>query len=169
MSVNQTWATPVPIFDVLNHEFEFTLDPCCSPLTAKVKSKFYTEADDGLSKDWSKDVVFMNPPYGKALPKWVRKAYEESRKGATVVCLIPARLDPKYWHDYCLPHGLIAVPEGRIYFEINGKRMKGSPPFAAAFVVFSPPEKKQFVKAKLTEFGKAYLRLMKKRVHVFPS
>lgn len=169
MSVNQTWATPKPIFEILDKEFHFTLDPCCGPDTAKVKSKFYTEKDDGLSKDWSKDVVFMNPPYGDALPVWVKKAYEESCKGATVVCLIPARFDPKYWHDYCLSHGLIAVPEGRIYFELNGQRIKGSPPFPAAFVVFSPSGKEKSSIAKLTRFGKAYYNLMKKRMQILSA
>lgn len=168
MSVNQTWATPTPIFRLLDDEFRFTLDPCCERETAKVSAKFYTKEDDGLSKDWSEDTVFMNPPYGRELPIWIRKAHRESTKGATVVCLIPARFDPKYWHDYCLPYGVIAVTEGRIRFEIDGKPCHdSSPPFGPAFVVFCPPEKRETAILKLTRFGKAYYRLMKKRVHVF--
>ncbi len=170
MSVSQTWETPQPIFAALNQEFEFTLDPCCEPSSSKVMSKYYTKKDDGLSKSWSGETVFMNPPYGRALPIWIRKAFEESQKGATVVCLIPARFDPKYWHDYCFPHGLIAVTEGRIKFEMNGKQVKDStPPFGPAFVVFCPSNKKPASLLKLSRFGKAYFKLMKKRVNVLQT
>lgn len=111
----------------------------------------------------------MNPPYGRALPIWIRKAYEESQKGATVVCLIPARFDPKYWHDYCLPHGVVAVTEGRILFEIEGQRAKGStPPFGPAFIVFCPERQKRTAFVKLIHFGEAYLKMTNKRIHVFP-
>jgi len=102
-SKNQAWSTPQDFFDKLDKEFNFTLDPCCSVETAKC-SKFYTESDDGLSKDWSSEVVFMNPPYGREIAKWMEKAYLEYLKGATVVCLIPSRTDTKYWHEHIFPH-----------------------------------------------------------------
>lgn len=74
-SASNEWATPQAFFDQLNAEFNFTLDPCATPATAKCK-KFFTEADDGLSKPWENERVFCNPPYGRVLKNWVRKAAE---------------------------------------------------------------------------------------------
>ena len=98
-SKSNEWDTPQKLFNELNEEFNFTLDPCATDENAKC-NKHFTIEDDGLSKDWSKDVVFMNPPYGREIKKWIKKAYEESLNGATVVCLIPARTDTTYWHDF---------------------------------------------------------------------
>lgn len=67
------WATPQDFFDELNREFKFTLDPCATKKNAKCK-KFYTEKDDGLSKSWKGERVFMNPPYGRPIAGWVKKA-----------------------------------------------------------------------------------------------
>ena len=71
-SVSDTWETPADKFKELNDEFHFTLDPCCFPESAKC-DKYYTPDDDGLSKDWSNDVVFMNPPYGRSIKDWIKK------------------------------------------------------------------------------------------------
>lgn len=98
-SKSNEWYTPQYLFDELNEKYQFTLDPCASHENAKC-DKYFTIEDDGLTKDWSKDIVFMNPPYGRNIKHWIKKAYEESVKGATVVCLIPARTDTTYWHDY---------------------------------------------------------------------
>ncbi|MGG4783988.1 phage N-6-adenine-methyltransferase, partial [Morganella morganii] len=98
-SKSNEWATPQNLFDELNDEFNFTLDPCATDENAKC-SKYFTIEDDGLSKDWSNEVVFMNPPYGREIKKWIEKAYKECLNGATVVCLIPARTDTTYWHDF---------------------------------------------------------------------
>lgn len=71
-SATNEWVTPQPVFDKLHEEFQFTLDPCCTRESAKC-AKYYTASDDGLSKDWSSDRVFMNPPYGRAIALWMRK------------------------------------------------------------------------------------------------
>ena len=128
------WATPPEVFLPLNKEFGFTLDPCCFPETAKC-DKFYTPVDDGLSKDWSQEVVFMNPPYGRQIKNWIKKAYHESFNGATVVCLIPARTDTSWWHDYCLKAAEIRFVRGRIKFLKDGVQ-KDSAPFPVAIVIF---------------------------------
>ncbi len=100
MSSNSAeWATPQSFFDELNKEFHFTLDPCCTYLNKKCE-KHYTKEDNGLSKDWSGETVFCNPPYGREIVEWVRKCHYESTKGTTVVMLIPARTDTSYFHDY---------------------------------------------------------------------
>lgn len=67
------WATPQSLFDELDREFGFTLDPCATPENAKCK-KFFTKEDDGLSKSWDGENVFCNPPYGRQLGAWVAKA-----------------------------------------------------------------------------------------------
>lgn len=75
-SNSNEWATPQNFFDTLDNEFNFTLDPCSTKENAKCK-KFYTKEDDGLSKSWTDETVFMNPPYGRDIKYWVEKAYTE--------------------------------------------------------------------------------------------
>ncbi|MCH4356070.1 phage N-6-adenine-methyltransferase [Staphylococcus haemolyticus] len=135
-SKSNEWTTPQYLFDELNEEFNFTLDPCATDENAKC-SKYFTIEDDGLSKDWSNDVVFMNPPYGREIKKWIKKAYEESLNGATVVCLIPARTDTMYWHDFIFDKADdIRFLKGRLKFG-NGKN---SAPFPSAIVVYKYKE-----------------------------
>ena len=81
-------------------------------------------------QDWSGDTVFMNPPYGREIKDWIKKAYTESKRGATVVCLIPARTDTAYWHDYCFK-GEVRFLRGRLSFS-----NKGTAPFPSAVVIF---------------------------------
>ena len=124
------WYTPRDLFTKLNLEYNFTLDSCATPENA-LCSKYFTKDIDGLTQDWSKDIVFMNPPYGREIGKWIKKAYEESQKGAVVVCLIPSRTDTAYWHDYVMK-GKITFIRGRLKF--GGS--KNPAPFPSAIVVF---------------------------------
>jgi len=140
-SKSNEWATPQDFYNQLDAEFGFTLDPCASQSTAKCAS-FYTEDDDGLSKDWEGQTVFMNPPYGRKIGNWIQKAYEEGEKSNTrVVALIPARTDTKYWHNYCMKATEIRFVKGRLKF--GQGNTKNSAPFPSAVVVFSgsPPPK----------------------------
>lgn len=131
-SDSHTWETPQWFFDALHEEFSFTLDPCCVPETAKCE-KFYTPDDDGLSQDWSGERVFMNPPYGREIINWMRKAWCESLRGALVVCLVPSRTDTVWWHEYAMK-GEIRFVKGRLKF--GGA--KNSAPFPSAVVIFKP-------------------------------
>lgn len=98
-SKNMCWCTPQAFFDELNEEFSFALDPAATHKTAKCKL-YYTPETDGLSQSWDKGgAVFCNPPYGREIGKWVKKAFEESGGGQTIVLLIPARTDTTYFHD----------------------------------------------------------------------
>ncbi len=131
-SKTNEWSTPQAFFDELDKEFNFTLDPCATHDNAKCE-KYYTIEDDGLLQDWSKDIVFMNPPYGREIKHWVQKAYEESLKGATVVCLIPARTDTSYWHEYVFDKADdIRFIKGRLKFGDG----KNSAPFPSAVIVY---------------------------------
>ena len=131
-SNTEVWATPQAFFDKLDGEFHFTLDPCALPSNAKCK-KYYTPEDNGLEKDWSGESVFCNPPYGSAIKLWVKKCYEEAKKGALVVMLIPARTDTSYFHDYIYNKAEIRFLRGRLKFG----EAKQSAPFLSMVVVYN--------------------------------
>lgn len=130
-SKTDLWSTPQGFYERLDSEFNFTLDPCSDGANNKCDF-FYTERDDGLSKDWAPHTVFMNPPYGREIRDWIRKAYEESLKGSTVVALIPARTDTRYWHEYVMKSNEVRLVRGRIKFGDNCD----SAPFPSAVVIF---------------------------------
>ena len=129
-SESNEWETPQDLYNELDKQYGFTLDPCATPSNAK-NDNFYTKEDDGLSQSWSGHVVFMNPPYGREIGKWIKKASEE--KSACVVCLIPARTDTKYWHEFIFPkaHKIMFI-KGRLKFGGH----TNSAPFPSAIVVF---------------------------------
>lgn len=132
-SATPEWYTPIEFFNELDAEFRFNLDPCSTHENAKCKRHF-TKEDDGLAQDWSYQRVFMNPPYGREIKDWMRKAYESSLNGATVVCLVPARTDTAWWHDYATK-GEIRFIRGRIKF--GG--CENAAPFPNAVVIFRSP------------------------------
>lgn len=129
-SATDDWETPQSFFNDLDNEFHFTLDVCATDTNAKCPN-YFTRDQDGLSKKWRGNICWMNPPYGKTISLWMQKAYEESLDGATVVCLVPARTDTKWWHEYCMK-GEIRFVRGRLKF--GG--CKNSAPFPSAVVIF---------------------------------
>lgn len=143
-STTDDWPTPRDLFDALDAEFGFDLDPCASAANAKC-TRFFTIEDDGLSRRWHGS-VFMNPPYGRGIGDWIAKAWREAQKGAIVVCLIPARCDTEYWHDYVMQASEVRFIRGRIHFdserqrerEASGESVAHNAPFPSAVVVFRP-------------------------------
>jgi phage N-6-adenine-methyltransferase len=131
-SKTDLWATPRGFFDRLNSVFRFDLDVCALPENAKCE-RFFTPADDGLAQNWRGN-CWMNPPYGRTIGAWVEKAYRSAKEnGATVVCLLPARVDTRWWHDFCA-HGEVHFVKGRLKFGAA----TDSAPFPSAVVVFRP-------------------------------
>lgn len=128
-SKTDLWATPQDFFDKYNAIYGFELDVCANADNAKCK-RYFSQEDNGLIQEWQ-GVCWMNPPYGRAIKDWVKKAYESALNGATVVCLLPARTDTAWWHDYCVK-GSIEFIRGRLKF--GGS--KNSAPFPSAVVVF---------------------------------
>lgn len=126
------WETPQEFFDELNKEFNFTLDPCCTKKTAKCK-KYYTKENNGLSKNWDNEIVFMNPPYGRVIKDWIKKASEA--RGGVVVCLLPARTDTIYFHKYIYHKAKIRFIKGRLKFG-GLQKGSGSAPFPSMVVIF---------------------------------
>ena len=128
------WETPDELFNEMNAEFCFTVDLAASAENAKCK-RYFTADDNALRQPW-KGVCWLNPPYGEArdnrLAVWVKKAWEESQRGATVVMLIPARTNTNWFHDYCLRYGEVRFVRGRPLF----KGAKHGLPQPLAFVIF---------------------------------
>lgn len=126
-SKSELWETPQEFFDELNREFGFQTDVCALPENAKCEA-FYTPEQDGLSQEWT-GVCWCNPPYGRKIGEWVRKAAESE---AVVVMLLPARTDTKWFHDYILPNAEIRFIKGRLKF--GGS--KNSAPFPSMICIF---------------------------------
>jgi phage N-6-adenine-methyltransferase len=123
-SKTDDWATPQKTFDKLNEEFAFTLDVAAAQHNHKCKLWFGLDHPDilrrdGLFIDWHKESgggnIFMNPPYGKTIGLWTRKARETAEQGSTVVCLVPARTDTRWFHDSCIDQEIRFV-KGRLKF-----------------------------------------------------
>lgn len=131
-SASCEWETPQVLFDSLNIIWgQFDIDVCATKNNTKCR-RFYTKKQDGLSKPWS-GKVWMNPPYGREIGKWMRKAWISATHGdaSVVVCLVPARTDTAWWHNYAMK-GKVTFLRGRLKF--NGH--KNSAPFPSAVVVF---------------------------------
>lgn len=132
------WATPQAFFDELDAEFHFTLDPCATPQNAKC-DRFFTKEIDGLAQSWQGETVYCNPPYGRDLAKWVKKASDEVIRGGGstfVVMLIPARTDTSYFHDYIYKRHEVRFIRGRLHFNES----KCGAPFPSMVVVMRPPK-----------------------------
>jgi site-specific DNA-methyltransferase (adenine-specific) len=125
------WETPPEIFDPLNEEFNFTLDPCCRLETAKAPS-FFTEIENGLRQSWQGHRVFMNPPYGAELSKWTNKARQEAAGDSVIVGLLPASVDNAWWHRDILGHAEIRYIRGRVRFKVG---RQWASPFCAIVIV----------------------------------
>jgi site-specific DNA-methyltransferase (adenine-specific) len=130
-SLTDQWATPQNLFDDLDAKHNFTLDVCASSWNHKCERYFDIETD-GLLQDWKQEVCWMNPPYGRSIGLWMRKAFEASQLGATVVCLVPARTDTAWWHDYAMTADEIRFIKGRLKFDDQ----KNPAPFPSAILVF---------------------------------
>ena len=147
-SQRDNWETPQDFFDRYDRVYHFNLDAASSDENAKCE-KHFTIKDDGLKQNWAGHTVWLNPPYGRQIGKWVQKAYEESLKpDTTVVCLLPARTDTKWFHDYCTK-GEITFVRGRLKFinrnlpsyREDGKFQKSPAPFPSMVVIFDNRKK----------------------------
>ena len=133
-SKSDDWATPMDFFEKVKEEFgEFDLDPAADPLNAKAP-RFFTASDDGLSRHWLGDLVWLNPPYGRVIAKWVEKALQEFDNGnaSKIVMLLPARTCTRwFWSFYERPDVEVRFIKGRLKFGDG----KGSAPFPSMLVV----------------------------------
>ena len=131
------WYTPRDRFEQWTKEYgPFTLDAAASTENA-LCDRYFTITDDGLYQDWGTGTVWCNPPYSHVGP-WVKKGYEESLKGATVVMLVASRTDTKWWHEWAMK-GEIVFIRGRLKF--GGQT--NSAPFPSALIIFRPTKEKK--------------------------
>lgn len=128
-SRSDLWGTPQDFSNKLNAEFSFTLDVCALPENAKCPV-FFSPESDGLAQPWI-GTCWMNPPYGRGISAWVRKAWQSAQEGATVVCLLPARVDTAWFHDLCIKADVRFI-RGRLKFGNE----KNSAPFPSMVVIF---------------------------------
>ena len=136
-SRSEEWETPQDLYDELDQEFDFTLDPCASSCNAKC-NRFFDKRRDGLAQDWTHERVFMNPPYGREIGRWMSKARQEAERGALVVCLVHARTDTRWWHENV--EGIaseVRFVRGRLRFGRAGVPHMPAP-FPSAIVVYRP-------------------------------
>ena len=140
-SQNQCWCTPQSFFDELNKEFSFVLDPAATKQTTKCKY-FFTPETDGLTQSWDYGgAVFCNPPYGRAIGKWVEKAYREALViKYPIVLLIPARTDTAYFHDFIYWKAEIRFIRGRLHFTDEYGNPADAAPFPSLLVIYNSKE-----------------------------
>ena len=139
-SSDDTWSTPRDFYNNLAKEFNFTLDAAALASSTLVPDNWYgpdhpeNTRQDAFTCCWSLDsgsgVVWLNPPYGRTIGEWMKKANDEAKHGATVVCLVPARTDTNWWHNYCIQHEVRFI-KGRLKFG----NQKNSAPFPSALVI----------------------------------
>lgn len=135
-SDSEEWPTPLDLFGQLEHEFgPFDLDPAATEENAKAR-RYFTRADNGLVQRWDAGRIYLNPPYGRTIGKWVQKAFEASQSGSTVVCLLPARTDSIWFHEYAVK-GEVRFIRGRLKFNAG---TGWNAPFASCVVIFRPRE-----------------------------
>ena len=136
-SNKQDWETPRIFFNKLNEKYHFKWDLASSKNNAKC-GHYFTSDDNSLEKNWD-DLdgnLFLNPPYGRELKRWVKKASETNLKNSQyLVMLIPSRTDTSYWHDYIFNHAEIKFLRGRLKFEVDGVSGDAAP-FPSALVIY---------------------------------
>lgn len=126
------WETPRDLYLELHREFGFGTDVCANRFNAKC-ARYFSLEQDGLQQEWT-GVIWCNPPYGRQIGQWVRKAYESAMRGAKCVLLVPARTDTRWWHLYVTRASEVRFLRGRIRFG-GGEHPA---PFPSAVVVFDP-------------------------------
>lgn len=128
------WTTPKDLFEELNNKYKFTIDLCASDENALLP-RYYTKDNSCLNYTWVNEISFMNPPYGRVIKDFVKKAYNESLKGAKIVLLVPSRTDTNWFHNYIYnkPNIRIEFLKGRLKF---GDAKVGAP-FPSMLVYFN--------------------------------
>lgn len=145
------WETPQKLFNQLDEIFHFELDAAANKENTKCP-RFITHEQNSLIQPWAKmaNVIYLNPPYTGTMRTWMMKVVKEAEQGATIVCLIAARLESK-WFKLAWDYGrYIIFPYGRLDFELNGIPVKRTT-FASAIVVFS---NKEWDLTTMTPYGK---------------
>lgn len=155
-SSNKEWETPSNLFIPLRKEFNIVFDVCATEVNTKCKA-FFDRKINGLAQNWAaiiedisegKASCWMNPPYGRGIDLWVKKAHDEALKGVTTVSLLPARTDTSWFHNYIHGKHEVRFLRGRVKFV----DAPSSAPFPSMIVIFRPKQTskiKEFIWKKL--------------------
>lgn len=143
------WGTPLELFNELDKEFEFTLDPCGNPkrllrpdlLTLGIlgRSKPPYHLMDGLNYSWKGESVFCNPPYSGrgTIAKWIKNGFDERGGAEFIVFLIPVRTDRNFFHDYVKDYAEIRFLKQRPEFiPLAGQNLLGVPAFPSMLIIY---------------------------------
>lgn len=137
-SKGDEWFTPMWLYDKLNRKYRFLTDPCAERTNRLGTKYYYTKEDDGLRCQWYGN-VFINPPYGKDMGKWVTAGWHWAQATPYVsVMLIPARTDTSWFHDFIWNKKNVDVEflRGRLKFE-NPNHIVNTAPFPSMVAVFN--------------------------------
>lgn len=126
-SAREDWETPDELYDKYNRRYHFTVDVCADEKNHKC-ARYFTKDQDGLKQNWDGERCWCNPPYGKAVAEFVKKAVESK---ALTVMLIPARTDTMWFHTYIYMRYPVEFIKGRITF----KGAKHNAPFPSMIVI----------------------------------
>lgn len=117
-SANPNWETPDEFLSLVREVFGGPIghDPCTTPDNPTSAYSFETPDTNGLSSDWGRNSpVYMNPPYGRGIAPWVRKARDEGSRGVEIIALLPARPDTK-WFQGVWTAPVVCFWRGRLKF-----------------------------------------------------
>lgn len=131
-------TTPTKFFNDLDNRFNFQWDLAATEDNTKVKNHFITPEMDSLSDAWPwhklSGWLWCNPPYGRGIGNWIKKAYDEAQLGAHVIMLVPARTDTRWFHQYCYNNEYCHIEfiAGRLKFD----GLKNAAPFPSMLLIF---------------------------------
>lgn len=146
-SEKQDWGTPPHVFQYFDEKYKFQLDAAAREDNALCE-RFIGPKTDALSVPWKAQTVWLNPPYGRGVGKWLEKAYREAKAGRTVGVLIFARTDTQWWHDYVMKASTVFLIKGRLKFvdgEGNAKNPATAPSCFVVFTKYAPSGGPRFV------------------------
>ena len=139
-SEKDNWATPRSFMAFLKERFNWepTLDAAATVRNTKAP-RFYNPQQDGLKHPWNGH-VWLNPPYGRELPLWLKKCaseIENNERCHSIYCLIPARTDTRWFHEIIMPDAyLIYLIKGRLSFVAPDDDEGANAPFPSMLVVW---------------------------------
>ncbi len=124
-SLTDQWATPQALFDEWDAKYKFDLDPAASSSNHKCDLWYGLDHPDparrdGLAATWTASAVWLNPPYGRPIGDWAKKAFESE---LDTVLLLPVRTDTRWFHTYCKRYPITFI-RGRVKF---GDSKSGAP------------------------------------------
>jgi phage N-6-adenine-methyltransferase len=129
---NDTWATPVWLFEYAQQRYgQFDLDVCAAHDSYKCKP-YYTIEDNSLTLPW-RQLNWCNPPYSNIRP-WIEKAALELNQDNSTVMLLPADFSTRWFKLVWELSSEILIINQRVKFV----GATSSPKFASFFCLISP-------------------------------